>query len=144
MNHRSRRWNRPMTHADKETVESRRVVLAAALALFLPGRAAADLTGHQEGRAALAGKSDDVLIATNPELERLARGDPALLREVLGRLRAPAASYTRSLMQARSEPETPAESAVLAENPDLAELYRESPEAALDLLRLIREAAKKK
>ena len=49
-----------------------------------------------------------------------------------------------SLVFAVPEPAPPAEVADPFENPDLAELYRESPEAALDLLRLIREAAKKK
>lgn len=125
------------------TDRSRRAVLAAALAFFVPGRAGADLVGHQESRAALAGKSDDVLIAANPMLGWLAREDPALLREVLVRLRAPVPAHRRTLTKDRPEPESSAEGAVLAENPDLAELYRESPEAALDLLRLIREAAKR-
>lgn len=132
-----------MTGRMETTDRSRRAVLAAALAVFVPGRAGGDLVGRQERRAALAGKSDDMLIAANPMLRRLAREDPALLREVLVRLRAPAPSYRRTLTKDRPEPESSAESADLAENPDLAELYRESPEAALDLLRLIREAAKR-
>ena len=124
-------------------VQSRRAVLAAALAVFVPGPAGADLVGRRESRAAVAGKSDDMLIAANPTLGWLAREDPAVLREVLIRLRAPVPSHRRGLTKDRPEPEPSAESAVLAENPDLADLYRESPEAALDVLRLIREAAKK-
>ena len=124
-------------------VQSRRAVLAAALAVFVPGPAGADLVGRRESRAAVAGKSDDMLIAANPMLGWLAREDPAVLREVLIRLRAAVPSHRRGLTKDRPEPELSAESAVLAENPDLADLYRESPEAALDVLRLIREAAKK-
>ena len=133
-----------MTDRAETTVRGRRAVLVAALAVFLPGRVAADLLGRQEIRAAVAGKADDALIAANPVLERLARQDPALLRKVLGRLRAPLPSHRRTLAEDRPKPPTAAEDAVLAENPDLAGLYRESPEAALDLLRLIREAAKKR
>ena len=132
-----------MARQVETTVRSRRTVLAAALAVLVPIRAVADLVGRDEIRAAVAGKTDDALIAANPVLERLAREEPALLREVLGRLRAQPRSHRRTLARDQSEPETTADSAVLAENPDLAELHRESPEAALDLLRLIREAAKK-
>ena len=118
-------------------------MLVAALAVLVPIRIHADLVGREEIRAAVAGKTDDALIAANPVLGRLAREDPALLREVLGRLRTQPRSHRRTLAKDQSEPETAADSAVLAENPDFTELHRESPEAALDLLRLIREAAKK-
>jgi len=119
--------------------------MVAALAVLLSHGAAADLVGHAEVRAAVAGKSDEELIGTNPVLERLGRESPALLGEVLERLRSPVPepSYRRSLVQDQPKPATPAETAVLAENPDLSQYHRESPEAALDLLRLIREAAKK-
>ena len=122
-----------------------RTALVAALAVLMSHGAAADLVGHTEIRAAVAGKSDEALIAANPVLERLGRESPALLREVLERLRSPVPepSYRRSLAQDQPKPATPAETAVLAENPDLSQYHRESPEAALDLLRLIREAAKK-
>lgn len=122
-----------------------RTALAAALAVLMSHGAAADLIGHAEIRAAVAGKSDEALIAANPVLERLGRESPALLGEVLERLRSPVPepSYRRSLVQDQPKPATPAETAVLAENPDLSQYHRESPEAALDLLRLIREAAKK-
>ena len=56
---------------------------------------------------------------------------------------APEPSYRRGLVRDQAKPATQAETAVLAENPDLSQYHRESPEAALDLLRLIREAAKK-
>ena len=122
-----------------------RTALIAALAVVLSHGAAADLVGQADARAAVAGKSDEALIGANPVLERLRRESPALLGEVLERLRAPALepSYSRSLVQDQPKPATPAETAVLAENPDLSQYHRESPEAALDLLRLIREAAKK-
>ena len=124
---------------------ARRAAFAAALAVLLSHGAAADLVGAPETRPAIAGKSDEALIEANPVLERLGRKSPALLREVLERLRTPAPepSYRRSLEQAQPKPATQTETAVLADNPDLSALYRESPEAALDLLRLIREAAKK-
>ena len=134
---------RPTTRIAHRTL---RTALAAALAVFLSHGAAADLMGHTEVRAAVAGKSDEALVAANPALERLGRESPALLGEVLARLRAPAPepSYRRSLGSDQARPATQAETAVLAENPDLSQYYRESPEAALDLLRLIREAAKKR
>ena len=120
-----------------------RTALVTTLVGALSHGAVADLVGQAEVRAAVAGKSDEELIDANPVLERLGRESPALLDEVLERLRAPAPepSYSRSLVQ---DPPKPAEAAVLAENPDLSRYHRESPEAALDLLRLIREAAKKR
>ena len=115
-----RRYRQRLTRKSMETTTwSRRTMLAAALALTLPNRAGADLVGHEEIRAAVAGKTDDVLIARNPLLARLARDDPALLREVLQRLRVPAPSHRRSLAMGQPEPATATESAVLAENPDL-------------------------
>lgn len=117
----------------------------AVLAVLVSHEVAADLVGRTDVRAAIAGKSDEALIAANPVLQRLERESPALLGEVLERLRATPAepSLRRSLVQDRPKPATSAEAAVLAENPDLSQYHRESPEAALDLLRLIREAAKK-
>ena len=122
-----------------------RTALAAVLGALVSHGAAADLVGRTDVRAAIAGKSDEALIAANPVLQRLERESPALLGEVLERLRATPAEPThrRSLVQARPKPATQAETAILAANPDLSQYHRESPEAALDLLRLIREAAKK-
>ena len=119
-------------------------VAALALALVLSHAARADLVGREEVRSAVAGRSDEALIAANPALEQLGRARPDLLREALARLRSGAPSHRRSLEDAAAEPASAEESSALSENPDLDELYRESPEAALDLLRLIREAAKKK
>ena len=128
-------------------IGGRRAVLAGVLTAFLSHGVAADLVGHTQTRTAVAGKSDEALIEANPVLERLGWEHPEALREALDRLRTPAGPEPprrRTLARTAREPETGTESALLAENPDLAELYRESPEAALDLLRLIREAAKKK
>ena len=119
-----------------------RAVWAAVLAVLLSQAAAADLVGYIQDRAAVAGRSDKALIEANPILERLRREYPDALPAILERLRAPLPSYRRGLE--RPVPEPKLESGILAENPDLGQLYRESPEAALDLLRLIREAAKKK
>ena len=122
-----------------------RTACVAALAVLLSHGTAADLVGHTKVRTAVAGKSDEELMGANPVLERLGRKSPAVLREVLERLRstAPEPSSSRSLVQDPPKPATHAETAILADNPDLSQYYRESPEAALDLLRLIREAAKK-
>ena len=126
----------------------RHSLLVAALAVLLSHGAAADLVGDGPTRAAVAGISDEALIEANPILERLKRRDPELLVEALRRLRAPSQqpSHRRSLANETPAPApAPAsgdEHALLAENPHLAALHRESPEAALDLLRLIREAAK--
>lgn len=120
-----------------------RIAAVAAIAALLAHGAAADLVGGTGVGAAVAGKSDETLIAANPVLERLAQESPALLDKVLRRLRAPASASLgeRTLERPQLQPTTPAEVAVLADNPDIARYYRESPEAALDLLRLIREAA---
>ena len=127
-----------------------RTAFATAFALLgalVPHGATADLVGRTDVRTAIADKSDEALIAANPVLQRMERESSALLGEVLERLRATPAepSHRRSLVQAQPKPKpaTQAETAVLAENPDLSQYHRESPEAALDLLRLIREAAKK-
>ncbi len=112
-----------------------------ALAVLLPPGAGAGLVGEVEQQAAVAGRSDAALIEANPLLRRLQGAHPELLREALERLRTPAGASARSL-ERPAPPE--AESGVLEENPDLDALYRESPEAALDLIRLIREATRKK
>lgn len=124
------------------TRKRRRLATVLALTAFLlPQGAVADLVGTVDERAAVAGRSDAALIDANPLLRRLRGVDPDSLREALERLRSPAGAPRRSL-----EPPAPpeAESGVLDENPDIETLYHESPEAALDLIRLIREAAKEK
>ena len=61
------------------------------------------------------------------------------------RLPRPAPAPRRSPRAQQGAPVQPdgVQGALLAENPALADYYRDSPEAALDLLRLIREATKK-
>ena len=131
-----------MKRSAEITSLSRRAMLAVTLGGLLSPGAGADLVGNVKTRSALAGKSEDELISANPVLERLARENPELLREVLERLQSPVLSFRRSLTYEAPRPATEMDSAIIAENPDLAVFYRESPEAALDLLRLIREAAK--
>ncbi|MCY4319260.1 MAG: hypothetical protein OXE76_08755 [Alphaproteobacteria bacterium] len=126
------------------TVTAGRTLLALILAvLFLQQGAGADLAGKMEQRTAVMGKSDAALIGANPLLRRLLGVNPDALREALERLRSPVASRRRSLERLEAAPEED-ESGVLADNPDIKALHRESPEAALDLIRLIREAAKEK
>ena len=114
------------------------------LACLLPQAAGADLRGRVEERAAVAGRSDAVLIAANPVLQRLQRERPALLRKVLRRLRSPLpAGRARKLERPQPAPTPEKAKEILGKNPDFGQLHRESPEAALDLIKLIREAARK-
>lgn len=133
-----------MTRAGAGGGRVRQSLLVLVLAALLAQGAAADLVGDASTRAAVAGISDEALIDANPILKRLKRLDRELLVEALERLRAPLQrpSHRRSLANGVPAPATSDENAILAENPDLAALHRESPEAALDLLRLIREAAR--
>ena len=75
----------------------RLVAIVAMALLLLPQAGAADLVGHVEERAAVAGRPDAALIEANPLLRRLRREYPRVLRDVLERLRAPAVSHGRSL-----------------------------------------------
>ena len=118
-------------------------VLGAALATVLSHGAMADLVGEVETRMAVAGKSDTALTEANPLFDELARRSPQALEEILAFLRAPLPEIgQRRTLADDSSPAAELEDDVLEENPDVAQLYRESPEAALDLLRLIREAAR--
>ena len=127
------------------TDRRRRAVIVGAFAVLLSNGAAADLVGRVGTGAADRLESDDAIIEANPVLQRLRRENPELLREVLERLRTavPARSRRRALGGELPAPATEADRQILDENPAFADLYRESAEAALDLLRLIREAAKK-
>jgi hypothetical protein len=117
-------------------------VAGAIVAALLSHGAAADLVGHLQWRLATAGKSDQALIESNPALERLAREHPDALEEVLVLLRTPVSqsalyrTFVEDGQQGHDD-----HGGMLARNPDLAQYYRESPEAFLDLLRLIRQAA---
>jgi len=117
-------------------------VIGAVLTVFLSQGAAADLVGHLQWRLATAGKSDQMLIETNPALERLARESPDALAEVLTLLRIPVPQpgLHRTFVES-AQPDQDEYGGMLARNPDLAQYYRESPEAFLDLLRLIRQAS---
>ena len=111
-------------------------VPAGLLAALVSQAAPADLVGRDAPVQAL--------IEANPVLERIARERPEALGEILDRLRAPDPSLRRSPRTPdRTEAPDGAQDGLLAENPALADYYRDSPEAALDLLRLIREATKK-
>ena len=112
-------------------------VAAGLLAALASHGAPADLVGRDA--------ADRALLEANPVLERIARERPDALGEILDRLRAPAPSTRRSREEAEpAEPPDGALDGLLAENPALADYYRSSPEAALDLLQLIREAAKER
>ena len=75
--------------------------------------------GRQIGRA---------LISTSPVLEELGRNGPDVLVEFLGRSRKPVDPVASQALSTR-------------ESPVLAELFRESPEASINLIHLIEEAA---
>ena len=110
-------------------------VPAGLLAALAAHAAPADLVGREA--------ADHALLEANPVLERIARERSEALGPILDRLRAPAPSSRRSPAAAKpSEPPDRAQDALLAENPALADYLRSSPEAALDLLHLIREATK--
>ena len=123
----------------------RGIVAAGLLSVFASHAASADLIGRSETRTTVADTTERALIEANPILERIARERPEALREILDRLRVPPPAHRRSLeAPGDTEASNGAEHGILAENPDLADYYRESPEAALDLLRLIREATKER
>ena len=126
----------------RRTDRRRRAVLVAALTAMLSQRTAADLVGTVKVHGTDDPGSDDAIIEANPVLQRLRTENPELLRDALERLRAPAPAPSRRRAFAAEAPISDADQAMLDENPDLASFYRESPEAALDLLNLIREAAK--
>ena len=111
----------------------RGAVPAGLLAALAAHAAPADLVGREA--------ADHALLEANPVLERIARERPEALGPILDRLRAPALRHGAA---AAKPPEPPdrAQDALLAENPALADYLRSSPEAALDLLHLIREATK--
>ena len=133
-----------MRKGGRRTGTPGRALMAFILAvLLLPQDAGADLAGKMEQRAAVVGKPDAALIEANPLLRRLQGVNADALREALKRLRSPTSPSRRSLERPEAAQEED-ESGVLASNPDIEALHRESPEAALDLIRLIREAAKEK
>ena len=113
----------------------RGAVPAGLLAALFSQAAPADLVGREA--------ADRALLEANPVLERIAREHPEALGPILDRLRAPVPPSRRGPVAAKpSDPPDRAQDGLLAENPALADYLRSSPEAALDLLRLIREATK--
>lgn len=88
------------------------------------------------------------LVAENPALLRLGEQDPALLRTLLDRMEA--AAPTAKDIGGALQPDdaapalSPEDQALVDQNPALGQTLRESPEAALDLIRLIKQAAQGK
>jgi hypothetical protein len=126
------------------------IALAACLVLATVAPASADLAS---ATVTLSGE-ELRLVAENPALLRLGESDPALLRQVLDRIEAVAPeSAAKGLTGALLQPDTnvtpapslsPVDQALVKANPALARTLRESPEAALDLIRLIKQAAQGK
>jgi hypothetical protein len=122
---------------------------AVPLALCAMTRAMADL-----GSATVTLTGDELrLVADNPVLLHIGEIDPASLRRVLDRLEAISfGDGTKGIADALKQPGgaaappslTPADQALVDQNPALGKAMRDSPEAALDLIRLIKQAAQKK
>ena len=115
-----------------------------AVAGLVSHAAHADPVGRSEGSVIVADTAERALIEANPILERIARERPEALREILGRLRAPEPPEPPHRRGSERQDDAEDPNGILAENPDIADYYRKSPEAALDLLRLIREATKER
>ena len=104
----------------------------------------ADLVGSV--RADMGSPRVRALIAANPALAALERRRPQVLPAVVERilllLDRPEGGVRRRLARPpASAPLGTDDRYFISENPALETIYKDSPEAALDLLRLIREAA---
>lgn len=97
----------------------------------------ADLVGVPAEPPALS-ESEQTTLAQNPDLAALAAVNPWALRLVLNALASPPAP-TRSKDVLRLDP---ADVALLNANPALAQFSSASPEAAAELLALIRSAGR--
>jgi hypothetical protein len=121
-----------------------RFAAVALLALAITTPAGADLVAPT---VTLTG-AELRLVAENPALLRLGEQNPATLREVLDRIEAasPAAKDIGAALQPDAAPPTlsPEDQALVDQNPALGKTLRESPEAALDLIRLIKQASQPK
>ena len=90
------------------------------------------------------------LVAENPALLRLGEQDPAFLRAVLDRLEAMPLPASKGIDDAlkgdgpATSALSPEDQTLLDQNPALGKAMRDSPEAALDLIRLIKQAAQAK
>ena len=99
----------------------------------VPGDQPQDRGDPYRGRlpGAAASPYQSILVRSTGALERLFARSLRHVRTALAEDASPVAQATGA-----------AAGGLLAENPALADYYRDSPEAALDLLRLIREATK--
>jgi len=78
------------------------------------------------------------LVAANPLLAQLQADNPWVLRAALAGLEAPASGDAKGSLTLG-----PDDLALIGANPAFADMYRASPEAAADLLALIRTASGK-
>jgi hypothetical protein len=113
---------------------------AFALILLLSGLsfpAAANLTGLPAVPPPLTATEHDIL-AHNPDLSALAADHPWVLRAVLDELAAPPIAGSKATISIDAD-----EMVILRTNPALMVVYNAAPDAAADLLALIRSAAGK-
>lgn len=109
------------------------------------GPASADVVGRP-GAAPTFDSTDAGLLKENPSLAEIVRDNPHLGRLILDRaLAAEGDAAARVMLGDDTAPTlTDEEQALVKANPLLERGMRSSPEAALDLLRLIKQAADKK
>ena len=110
-------------------------------AAFAPGAALADLvdTGSRPSQPSAGALTLEQtrLLAENPILAELRRENPEALGPILEDLEQLTGQTRKGLPHDRLDP---VDRGILETNPSLELVFRESPEAALDLIRLIREA----
>jgi hypothetical protein len=117
------------------------LALATVVACAAVSSARADLAGNPGTPPALTQADADVL-AANPDLAGLEEANPWTLRVVLSTIAAaragqlPSTNSTKGVLDAT-------DSALVARNPGLRDVYRGAPDAAVDLLALIRAAGGK-
>jgi hypothetical protein len=91
---------------------------------------------------------DMIFISRNAVLEDLSRTDPAGTRKILDYLRSPTRPQAGAQREARprilSAPDREERLFDPAQNPDLVLLQRSSPEAAYELLQIVKRAAASK
>jgi hypothetical protein len=108
-------------------------------------RANADLIGSLEGAQTLTADQMAIL-DKNPDLEALEGDNPDIVRAVLGKLtalRAERSGADETISRGSLDTLTVDDVQLLGRNPALLEIWRAAPEAAVDLLALIRAAAGK-
>ena len=117
-----------------------RVILMILATLLIPQATGADLIGNVEAPDTNPDRSDAEVIRANPLLVDLVTVRPDLFETVLEYFRTRPDAQLGRKFDLRQPPDDLAD--ILGDNPDIASLYRESPEAALDLIRLIRDATR--